>query len=120
MEGAEEFSRQLKSLGYAPRSLEGNRIAFRYQPRAGRFKGQKVELGLEIPPEFPRTPPPGLHVTPQLLPLNPGASAHPDRVATSSFGADWQYWSRPFPGWRGREGVATYLAYVDRLFADIE
>lgn len=118
--GREEFERQLKLLGYSPcGEYPDGQTAFEYEVPAGRFKGQKIKIGFIIPPDFPRNPPGGPNVSPPLLPFNPGGNRHPDKTAVSPFGNDWQYWSRPFPGWRGREDVDTYLAYIDRLFGEI-
>ena len=122
-EGREEFVRQLLELGYELLPLPpdpaqpGNRVAIEYVVQGGRFAGQTIKLGFEVPPDFPRTPPSGPHVSPRLLPINPGAN-HPDRAAESPFGPDWEYWSRPYRGkWRGREGVSEYLAHIDHLFS---
>jgi len=124
-EGRAEFAQQLQNLGYEFLSLPPgptqpeNRVAFRYRVPGGRFKDREVELGFEVPPDFPRTPPSGPHVSPRLLPINPNAPGHPDRVHESpNFGANWEYWSRPYRGtWRGREGVSEYLAHIDHVFS---
>lgn len=117
-QGRDEFERQLRELGYTPESKSGdNKTSFDYVPAGGRFKGQTIKVGFDIPTDFPRTPPSGPHVRPALLPMNPGAPSHPDRTAESTpFGAGWQYWSRPFPAWKEKFGVAGYMSYVDRLF----
>lgn len=119
-EGREEFERQLRELEYAPdASQSGNRVVFEYVVPDGKFKGRTVNLGFDVPAEFPRTPPPGPHVSPALLPMNPSAQDHPTKTAPSPFGNDWQYWSRPCKGWRGREGVAEYLVFIDHLFRTV-
>lgn len=116
--GREEFERQLLELGYSPDAKEGgSKATFNYVPPGGRFKGQTIKLGFDVPADFPRTPPSGPHVSPALLPMNPRAPNHPDRTAASGpFGDGWQYWSRPFPNWREKVGVVGYMAYVDHLF----
>ncbi len=114
-EGPPEFRRQLIELGYDSEPREDGRVVLPYTVRAGRHAGKQLRLGFEVPCDFPRTPPSGPHFAPRLQTINPGAPNHPDRAHESSFGSDWQYWSRPYPGWRGTETVATYLAYVDRL-----
>jgi hypothetical protein len=116
-QGREEFERQLRELGYSPEpSQPDGRVVFEYTAPRGRFNKQAVRLGFEVPPEFPRTPPPGPHVTPRILPMNPSAASHPEKTNDSPYGGDWQYWSRPFTGWTGRESVAKYLVFVDHLF----
>jgi hypothetical protein len=117
MNGAEEFARQLKELDCNNVTIAGNHVVFDYTVPGGRLKGRDIRLGFEVPPEFPRNPPGGPHLSPRHLPMNPGATGHPERVADSNiFGGDGQYLSRPFPAWKGSETVSRYLAYVDHLF----
>jgi hypothetical protein len=119
-QGREEFERQLRDLGFNPEpEVPEPRVVFGYAVTAGRFKGQNVRLGFEIPPNFPLEPPPGPHVSPRLLPINTAIEAHPTKVAESQFGSDWEYWSRPRKGWKGRETVGMYLLHIDHLFATI-
>jgi len=117
--GREEFKEQLIALGIVPQEQDADRVVIDYQISAGRFAGQMIKMGFVVPAEFSRTPPGGPHICPRLLPMNPSAPEHPNRTAESPFGPDWQYLSRPFPAgeWKGRKGVAEYLAYIDRLFA---
>ena len=115
MEGKSEFERQLQELGYSPEAQPVGRTAFEYEVPGGRFAGRRIRLGFEVPPDFPRTPPGGPHLCPPLLPLNPNAPDHPARTAVSNFGEDWQYWSRPFPGWKPGSAVARYVAFVGYL-----
>lgn len=120
LSGRQEFERQLRDLGIEP--IPGqpeNRTVFDYLVPAGRFKGQAVKIGLDVPPDFSRNPPGGINVSPCLLPLNPGAPDHPNRVVQSGFGPDWQYWSRRFLNWKETGGALKYLAFIDRLFETI-
>lgn len=96
--GVSDFVDQLKNLEYEP-EVEGNRVKFQYEVPIGRFKDQVVTLGFEVPEDFPLTPPSGPHISPQILPLNPEAATHPERVVESPFGVEWEYWSRPFTVW---------------------
>lgn len=116
--GREEFERQLREHGYTPDPKDGgSKTTFDYAPTGGRFKGQTIKLGFDVPPDFPRTPPSGPHVSPVLLPMNPSAPDHPNRTAASGpFGDGWQYFSRPFPNWKEKVGVVGYMAYIDHLF----
>ena len=117
MEGRAEFERQLRQMGIAPEVVGDARIAFPFVVPAGTFAGRELKLGFDVPAEFPRTPPSGPHFTPRLLPVNPGAAAHPQRSHESPFGPGWEYWSRPYAEW-GRDGktLAAYMAYVRHLF----
>jgi hypothetical protein len=118
MEGVQEFERQLRLLGLDPKPLGPNRLGLPFDVPAGQFAGRAIELGFEVPPTFPRDPPSGPHLRPRLLPLNPGAAAHPNRSHESPFGGEWEYWSRPFSDWsRSNKTVSDYLAFVRHLFA---
>jgi hypothetical protein len=117
--GTEAFAAGLKELGYAPEDSGNNRVAFGYTIAAGRFKGQVVRIGLEVPPDFHATCPTGPHVSPRLIPIN--ANGGPNNRATDSpFGAEWEYLSRPFvdgtEGWnRTTKDVKAYLRHIQRI-----
>ena len=111
------FIDQLKNLGYDDAVLDGNRVRFTYEVMSGKFKDQKITVGFEVPQDFPLTPPTGPHITPRILPLNPGANGHPERVAESPFGQEWEYWSRPFTAWQDtKKTVEVYMNYIFHLF----
>lgn len=117
--GKEAFAAGLKELGYVPEDLDNNRIAFSYTVPAGRFKGQVIKIGLEVPPDFQATCPTGPHISPRLIPINPNGGPS-DRAADSSFGGDWEYLSRPFvegaDGWnRTTKDVKAYLRHIQRV-----
>lgn len=115
----DEFARELAALiNRTPDSLGGNRLSFTYEIPVGRFKGVTITIGIEVPADFPNTPPSGPHIKPRLLPLNPNAPSHPERVAPSPFGEEWEYWSRPFSDWAESDhSVKSYLAHIRNLFA---
>lgn len=117
--GKEAFTAGLKELGYAPEDLGNNRLAFAYTVAAGRFKGQVIKIGLEVPPDFNATCPTGPHVSPRLIPINTNGGPH-NRAADSPFGAEWEYLSRPFvdgsQGWnRTIKDVKAYLRHIQRV-----
>jgi hypothetical protein len=114
----QEFIDQLKTLGYAVENLDGDRIAFPYVPRTGKFRGQQLTLGFAVSDDFPANCPSGSHVKPRLLPMKADGDKHPhDRIHESPFGGEWQYWSRPFPNWNGTAKTAkVYMEHIDRLF----
>lgn len=124
--GPQDFLTQLRDLGFVVEEIASDKedkatdkIAFKYTVPVGKFAGQTVTLGFVVPSDFPTTPPGGPHVSPRILPLNPGAAGHPERVAESGpFGEGWEYWSRPFPNWKDTDRTATaYMAFIRRLFA---
>lgn len=114
--GREEFERQLVELGYELDARSDKRTSFPYEIKGGSFAGRLIRLGFAVPETFPREIPHGPHFTPRLQPINPSVPTHPNRVHQSEFGPEWQHWSRPYHGWRGTETVATYMAFIDRLF----
>jgi hypothetical protein len=73
--------------------------------------GRRIRLGFVVPPDFPLTPPSGPYVSPRL--------GHPHGAVNEApqFGPDWEYWSRPFPGWQlSDRSVRTYIAHIRHLF----
>ena len=116
-----DFIEQLKQLGLDPKDRGNGRISFEYTVPVGKFYGEKVELGFEVPADFPLNPPSGPHVSPRLLPLNntqgvphPAGGIHESK----NFGATWEYLSRPFPEWKNTDRtVRAYMAHIRGLFA---
>jgi hypothetical protein len=123
MVGKELFIEGLRQHGYAPNDLGENRVAFAYAINAGRFAGQTVTVGIEVPPDFSVICPSGPHISPRLIPQNSGGAGN-DRSADSPFDkpgeTEWQYLSRPFvdaaAGWsRTTRDVKAYLRHVKRI-----
>lgn len=110
--GADGFVRQLVEEGYEVAMRDGI-ATFPYVIPLGSKIGETIQLGLQPPPDFPASPPPGPHVSPVL--------AHPaGAVHASPLGAAWCYWSRPSPGWtRGTRTVREYMAHVRNLFSQL-
>jgi len=82
---------------------------------------EEIEMknGIEVPADFNVTCPTGPHILPGLIPLNPSGAGN-DRAATSPFGDEWQYLSRPFrdeqQGWnRTKRDVKAYLHHVRQI-----
>jgi hypothetical protein len=115
--GLAAFVKELRALGYEPEDRGENKVAIGYSVPCGRFEGQQIRLGFQIPPDFSLNPPGGPHVCPRLLPINSAASTHPQRVAESPFGKEWEYWSRPFTDWaKTNRTVKEYLGFIRHLF----
>lgn len=117
---AQDFIQQIRDLGYRVEEKGDGRVAFPYTVPMGKFEGKEIMLGFIVPGDFPASPPGGPHVSPRLLPINPGGERHPaERVHESpQFGPEWEYWSRPFPGWAATDRTArAYMAHVRKLFA---
>lgn len=121
--GKEAFQQGLRELGVDFVDRPGNQLSFEYTIRDGRFKDQLIEVGLEVPSDFPATPPTGPHIKPRLIPIS-SAQDNSRAAESGPFGAEWQYLSRPFgesqQGWpRTARDVRTYLRHVARIFESL-
>ncbi len=123
--GVAAFVEGLKQLGYNPTSLPGkpDHVMFEYTVESGTKAGQRVTLGLIVPSDFSMTPPSGPHVSPRIHPIKTESGPHPTHGVHLSdefqrgTGKDWQYWSRPFPGWaNGKKTVAAYMSHIWQLW----
>lgn len=113
-----DFIDQLRDLGYAAEEQGENRVVFTYVIPVGKFAGRELCLGFEIADDFPLHPPGGPHWSQQLLETHPSNDLpHPKGgVHSSAFGSEWQYWSRPFPGWGATARTAkAYMAHIRHL-----
>lgn len=106
-------------LGYEVERIGEARIAVKYVIDLGSFASREIKLGLETGDDFPVNPPAGgIHVSPPLLDEHPGGDPPKGGINPSPFGADWQYWSRPFPDWPSTDRSArTYMSFVRQLFS---
>ncbi|MHB8671463.1 MAG: hypothetical protein ACYDAD_13070 [Acidimicrobiales bacterium] len=86
---------------------------FCYEVPVGGRLGDKIRLGLARAGDWPLSCPPGPHVSPRLG--HPGGNVH-----ASTLGSDWEYWSRPFPGWADTDRTfRTYMGHVRALFVQL-
>lgn len=117
--GLAAFVSGLQALGYQPEIIDAaaRRLAFDYEVQSGKHTGQVYKLGLEVPQDFPLTPPSGPHVK-AILHQTGLSGAHPtSNIQDSGFGAGWQYWSRPVPDWaQSKKTAASYMAHIFRLW----
>jgi hypothetical protein len=120
---AEDFFEGLRALGYEVQrtgeEAPGGAI-IEYEIPLERFIGQHIRLAFFPSGDWPLTCPSGPYVSPHLLVLNPDAGpGHPNGAVhpAPQLGPDWQYWSRPFPGWSGNGTVAQYMAHIRHLLA---
>lgn len=119
--GITRFAEELENMGFTP-TVRENSVVFDYEIPCGRFQGQTIRLGFEVPPDFNVNPPSGPHLSPLLIPINGNAGNHPERCAESNFKdhfeGEWEYWSRPIHHWqKTKRNVKTYLHYMEHLFA---
>lgn len=120
------FMDGLRNMGLQPVKLNDRSdcVVFAYVVETGKFAGKTVQLGLIVPSDFPNTPPTGPHVSPHIHPAgtqgpHPTGNIHLQHAAPfqEAKGGQWQYWSRPFPGWaEERKTVAVYMSHIWRLW----
>ncbi len=109
--GAAGFLAALTAHGYT--AVQSNDFAvFPYAVEVGTRAGQQVKIGLQIPGDWPLSPPPGPHVSPRL--------GHPHgAVNPSPLGPDWEYWSRPAHNWAADRSMRAYLRHLRTLFSQL-
>jgi hypothetical protein len=84
------FLEGLRGLGFAPTSVAGrpDHVVIDYEVETGKFAGTKLRLGFIVPPDFPVTPPSGIHVAALIHPFK-GDGQHPTRQAISASMRCW-------------------------------
>jgi hypothetical protein len=126
----DDFASQLRNLGFEPDLLPNEFVVFDYEVELGKHAGERVKIGLQVPPDWPMSPPSGPFVSPRLLPISGGVTGRGrpwDAIHTvDGRGLDdpdgvWEYWSRPYMTWpRTDRSVRAYLRHLRTLFAEIE
>lgn len=113
------FCNGLVALGYQAEVLDAEKryVAFDYVVETGPYAGRTFKHGIEVPQDFPLTPPSGPHIC-AVLHQTGQTGEHPkSNVNDSPFGNGWQYWSRPYADWaQSKQTVAAYLAHIFRLW----
>ena len=109
--GAAGFLAALAAHGYEV-TPAGDFVIFPYTVEVGSRAGEQVRIGLQVPGDWPLSPPPGPHVSPRL--------GHPHgAVNPSPLGEDWEYWSRPAQNWPADRSVRAYLRHLRTLFSQL-
>jgi hypothetical protein len=123
-----DFMAELRELGYEPELRPNEFVVFDYEVEVGKHIGEQVKIGLQVPADWPMSPPSGPFVSPRLLPLNPSSGrGRPWDAVHAAHGRGledpqgvWEYWSRPLNGWpRTDRSVNAYLRHLRTLFAEI-
>lgn len=94
-------------------ATNGDLVVFRYEVPVGSRIGEEIQIGLARVADWPLSCPPGPHVSPRL--------GHPaGNVHASPLGENWEYWSRPFPGWGDSDRTfRTYMGHVRLLLSQL-
>ena len=121
--GRNKFKEGLEAMGFTPEVKDEEKDGVKVQDKImilftisdGRFAGQQVKLGFQVPQDFEMTPPGGPHISPRLIPININSPDH-SRAHESPFGPGWEYLSRPFTEqWARKRTVKRYMEYVAYL-----
>jgi hypothetical protein len=113
--GRDTFKNGLDALGLPAELKDGDKIIIPYVIAEGRFAGQQIKVGIQVPPDFDMTPPGGIHVFPRLIPINPTPLDHTRAAVSQPFGDEWEYLSRPYEQWARKRTVKRYMEYVAHL-----
>lgn len=113
--GRDKFKEGLEALGHTVELKDPDIVVIPFVIGEGRFAGQQIKLGFQVPQDFEMTPPGGPHISPRLIPINTGAPDHARAAESAPFGAEWQYLSRPFDQWALKRTVKRYMEYVAHL-----
>jgi hypothetical protein len=114
--GRDKFKQGLEDLNYLVETKDEDKAIIPFVITAGKFAGQQVKVGFQVPVDFEMTCPGGPHVSPRLIPINTGGPDHSTRAAESpQFGPEWEYLSRPFNQWAHKRTVKRYMEYVADL-----
>lgn len=100
--GPERFLKDFEEIGYTVEIVKGadgkDYAVFKeFEIEIGKFSGKVIDLGLIIPPDYPRRVHSSIHVkaTPQLFEKTdsiPGIR----NIIDSGLGLEWRYWSYRF------------------------
>lgn len=119
--GADRLRTELEGLGLSVTEPQPGFLAVRYAVQVGPLAGDELEIGWNVPADFPASAPSGLLVRPHLLPLgSEGPHPHGGVHGSATGGVldeTWQCWSRPIPDWpTGSRDAFALLAHVRHLF----
>lgn len=110
-----DFINELKALGYDCQEPDVVKVVIDYEVPVGPNIGKTVKLGFEVQNDFPMNCPPGPHFKSVGI---EGWVEPRNNIHGSPFGAEWRYWSRPFPDWnRTNRNVKIYFAHIKNLLA---
>src|SRR4051812_19339580 len=117
----DDFAAQLRDRGYEPEFCPNEFVVFEYEVQVGKHSGETIQLAVQVPPDWPMSPPSGPFVSPRLLPINAATGrGRPWDAVHEAHGRGiedpdgiWEYWSRPYTAWhRTDRTVQAYLRHL--------
>jgi hypothetical protein len=87
-----------------------------YTVMLGRFDGRLIDLGILVPPDYPRTMSAAVHVraNPQLIEKDQTVP-NVRNITDSALGAEWRYWSKNF-SWTEERTTRRLLTQINEIF----
>jgi len=119
--GPNRLVAELEELGHKPVSTDGAFIHFEFEVPLGPLTDSTIEVGFNVPSDYPVTPPTGIVVSPHLLPICSGGTHPYGGIHQAESGGvnnpAWQYWSRPVHDWhRSTQDASALMGHVRSLF----
>ena len=121
MYGVARLMAELGALGYNVREVDvpsGEKFAViaPFTVPVGRFAERVIDLGVQAPPDFPRTVSSAIHVRamPQLYDVS-DTIANVRNIQASVLGPEWRYWSHNF-GWQGERSARYLMTQINGIF----
>ena len=92
-----------------------------YEIPGGRYSGRVVKVAFPVPKDWPNTPPGGLFVSPNIVPASDMGSikVHNRRKESADLPGEWQYWSRPIPGWKPSWGARRLVSHWNAVMCNV-
>lgn len=122
MYGLARLAAELRELGYEVEEVTGGGAQFAvfrgFTVPCGRFHGRVIDLGIQAPPDYPRSVASAIHVRAKP-PLFDYGDTQPGvrNITTSALGGEWRYWSYNF-GWRGDRTARRLMSLIHGVFAN--
>jgi hypothetical protein len=87
-----------------------------YTVMLGQFDGRLIDLGILVPPDYPRTMSAAVHVraNPQLIEKDQTVP-NVRNITDSALGVEWRYWSKNF-SWTEERTTRRLLTQINEIF----
>lgn len=119
--GAARLQAELLNIGLQGREPQPGFVVIDWRVPVGPLTDETLEIGWNVPADYPATIPSGLLVRPHLLPMMGAGEPPLGGIHLSEVGGvqdhSFQYWSRPHVDWgQSSKDAAALLSHARRLF----